>query len=218
MKRLLVINPNSNVSVTRGMTVALESYCEPQNIHIDCVELAGAPFGIESENDIKTVIPLLVEKVTTNLGHYDAFVIACYSDPGLEECRALSNKPVVGIHASAVQLAAKTAQGEFQKFGVLALGQASIDRHIAYVKQLGFIDNHVGEIALNVTVDQAANDPATLNKVLAASKQLIKEKGAESIVLGCAGMATHRQAAEKHLRVNVIDPVQAGVVIALKAI
>ena len=212
MNRLLVINPNSNGSVTQGIRDALELTEGTQDLEITCIDLADGPFGIETDDDIQAVVPQLVNVVSSQQHNYDAFVIACYSDPGLDECRATTDKPVFGINECAAAVAA--SQGD--TFGVLALGQESIQRHVEYVRQLGLLDSHGGEKPLNITVDEAANDPRTLQKIIAAGRELIDESNVGSIVLGCAGMACHRQAAEDALGVPVIDPVQAAAIQAMR--
>lgn len=214
MGRVLIINPNSNASVTQGLRKALELLEGAQNLDIDCVELADGPFGIETDEDRQTVVPMLVREVSARQDDYDVFVIACYCDPGLTECRAVSGKPVLGINESAAVLSASSGA----KFGVLALGQESIERHIAYVREIGMQDYHAGERPLNITVDESANDPNTLQKIIATGRELIDEDGAETLVLGCAGMARHRQTAEEALGVPVIDPVLAAVTLAMQAL
>lgn len=214
MGRFLIINPNSNTSVTHGIRDALDLLEGAQSLEIDCVELADAPFGIESDEDIQTVVPLLIDEISSRQDDYDVFVIACYCDPGLIECRAISGKPVLGINESAATLSASFGS----RFGVLALGRESIQRHIAYVHTLGLQDYHAGERPLNITVDEAANDPNTLQKIIETGRELIDEDGAETLVLGCAGMARHRQAAEEALGVPVIDPVLAAATLAVQAL
>ena len=209
-RRILVINPNSNAAVTRGIDAAVEELRRPGELDIDCVTLEQGPFGIESDADIEVVAPLVAARVASQSDSYDAFVIACYSDPGLEESRHRTAKPVFGIHESAVALSSSYER----RFGVLALGRESILRHIAYVRSLGLQGFHAGERPLNVSVDQAATDPATLSKIVATARELIDEDGAETVILGCAGMATHRHAAQEELGIPVIDPVQAAVTMA----
>ncbi len=209
-RRLLVINPNSNTSVTDGIERALQSFHRPGEFEITCCTLDDAPFGIESDADIAAVVPLLVNVISSHADSYDGFVIACYSDPALAECRRIGAKPVFGIHESAVSLPASRGQ----RFGVLALGRESIQRHLAYVRQLGFDTFHAGERPLDINVDEAANDPGTLAKIIDTGRELVEENGAETIILGCAGMALHRKAAEDALGVPVIDPVQAAVMMA----
>ena len=207
IKRVLVINPNSNESVTHGIEDALESLTDAEGMEIDCIGLANGPFGIESDKDINRALPMIVREISLSTDNYDAFVIACYSDPGLAECRTISKKPIFGIHESAVTLSASYGR----KFGVLALGRASIQRHIMYVRKLGLQNFHAGERPLDISVDQAANDPHTLQKIIDTGRELIEEDGAETVILGCAGMAKHRQPAQEKLGVPVIDPVQAAV-------
>lgn len=80
-----------------------------------------------------------------------------------------------------------------------------------YVRKLGLANFHAGERPLAISVDQAANDPHTLQKIIDTGRELIEEDGAETVILGCAGMAKHRQPAQDKLGVPVIDPVQAAV-------
>ena len=214
MGRLLIINPNSNTSVTQGLRDALALHEGAQVLDIDCVELADGPFGIETDEDRQSVVPLLVREISSRQADYDVFVIACYCDPGLTECRAISGKPVLGINESAAALSASLGA----KFGVLALGAESIERHIAYVREIGMQDYHAGERPLNITVDESANDPNTLQKIIETGRELIEKDGAETLVLGCAGMARHRQAAEEALGVPVIDPVLAAADLAIQAL
>jgi Asp/Glu/hydantoin racemase len=208
-RRVLVLNPNSNDSVTRGMARSLEPLAEALGLVVDCHTLPDAPFGIESEDDIAAVGPLVVDWFGHH-GGYAAYIIACYSDPGLEAARAQCPVPVFGIHESAVRHCADRGW----RFGVLALGPASIDRHVAYVAGLGFADLHAGEQPMYISVDQAANDPQTLDRIVAGGRTLIDETGADCVVLGCAGLAAWRDAAEQALGVPVIDPVIAAVAAA----
>lgn len=209
-KRILVINPNSNETVTAGLRESLSQF-SPE-ARIECCTLEEGSFGIESDDDILNVVPLVCRKVSDS-PQYDAFVIACYSDPGLRECRAMTDKPVFGMQQSAVE----TAVSLGGKFGVLALSDESIRRHRSYIQKLGFAAFLAGELPLNISVDEAANDEGTVLKVIATGKRLIDEFGARSLILGCAGMAAIKRTAETKLPVPVIEPAQAAVRLAIKA-
>lgn len=209
-KRILVINPNSNETVTEGLRQSLDTFAGEADI--ECCTLPDGPFGIESDEDIEVVKPLIVDRIERS-SEYDAYVIACYSDPALEECRERFDAPVFGMQQGAVETAAQGGR----RFGVLALSDESIRRHIKRVRALGFSDQLAGELPLDITVDEAANDPDTLQKVIKQGRRLIEEQGAESLVLGCAGMAALRQSAEQALSVMVIEPAQAAVKLAIDA-
>ena len=212
-KRILVINPNSNESVTRGLEQAAQGFQRLPELGVDCRTLEKGPFGIETDADIDAVIPLVISEISKS-PEYSAYVIACYSDPGLREARTITRKSVFGIQESAVSLSASYSR----TFGVLALGRESIQRHIAYVRQLGMQSFHAGERPLDMSVDEAANDPSALQKIIETGRLLIDEDGAETVILGCAGMAGHRRAAQQALGVPVIDPTEAAVKLAAEGL
>src|SRR3954462_2142325 len=112
--RIRVVNPNSNEAVTRGIDEALAPLRFADGPEIVCSTLAEGPFGIESQKDIESVtVPLrrLVEADNAS----DAFVIACYSDPGLHVCREGTTRPVFGIAECGVL----TALSRAERFGVI---------------------------------------------------------------------------------------------------
>ena len=115
-QRILVINPNSNESVTEGMARELRRFHFPEGPEIECVSLPEGPFGIESQADVEAVT-LPLRKMVSERHEVDAFVIACYSDPGLHVSREASKKPVFGIQECGVL----TAMSRGERFGVIAL-------------------------------------------------------------------------------------------------
>lgn len=213
MNTVLVINPNSNESVTAGLEAAVQGWQAMADVRVECSTLSDGPFGIESDADIRAVEPLLQAEMQRR-SDCAAFVIACYSDPGLESCRRTMSKPVFGMQQSAVATA--IAQGG--KFGVLALSQRSIERHLVYLQRLGVRPLLAGERPLDLSVDEAANGPETLERIVENGRQLIDTDGASVLILGCAGMAVHRLAAEQKLGVVVVDPVQAATAFAVAAV
>ncbi|MDH3439350.1 MAG: aspartate/glutamate racemase family protein [Gammaproteobacteria bacterium] len=210
MPSILVINPNSNERVTENLRESLEIFQGRANI--ECCTLSSGPFGIESDDDIRAVVPLIIDRIAAD-HESDAFVIACYSDPGLVQCREQFDSPIFGMQESAIRAAAR----DDRPFGVLALSDESIARHLPYVDSLGYAEQLVAELPLGISVDQSANDPGTLSKVVDCGRRLIDDFGAQAIVLGCAGMAALREPAEQALAVPVIEPAQAAVRIAIEA-
>jgi Asp/Glu/hydantoin racemase len=144
----------------------------------------------------------------------DAFVIACYSDPGLHVCREGTARPVFGIAECSVL----TALARGGRFGVIAINQRSIARHMRYLRQMGLADRLAGERPLEMSVAETASSEKTLERMIDVARQLKEKDGAEAVVMGCAGMARHRRQLEDALGVPVIDPTQAAVVIALGAV
>jgi allantoin racemase len=211
--RILVINPNSNVIVTKGLEMALQPLDFADGPEIVCATLDDGPYGVESQADVDSVtMPLrrLVESDNSSA----AFVIACYSDPGLHVCREGTDRPVFGIAECGVL----TAMTRAETFGVIAIAQRSIRRHIRYLRQMGLMDRLAGERPLNMSVAETASGDGTLAKMIEVGRALKDEDGAGAIVMGCAGMARLRRSLEDALGIPVIDPTQAAVAMALGAV
>ena len=208
--RILVINPNSNETVTRGLETALSPLTFKGGPDIACLTLREGPFGIETQADVDSIaLPLrrLVDADETSA----AFVIACYSDPGLHVCREATKRPVFGIAECGVL----TALSRGNRFGVIAIKQRSIARHVRYLRQMGLMDRLAGERPLEISVAETAAGEGTLAKMIDVGRALKDQDGADVIVMGCAGMARHRRSLEEALGVPVIDPTQAAVAMAL---
>ncbi len=212
-QHILVINPNSDESVTEGMIRELKGFHFSEGPRIECVSLSDGPFGIESQADIEAVT-LPLRKMVSESRNVDAFVIACYSDPGLHVCREASEKPVFGIQECGVL----TAMSLGDRFGVIALQESSIRRHLRYLRQMGVMERLAGERAASLSVRESVSGKGTFEKLLKAAEQLRDSDQADTIILGCAGMAAHRAKLELVIGIPVIAPVQAAVSMAMHSL
>src|SRR5205809_4139562 len=176
--RIRVINPNSNETVTRGLDAALEPLRFAGGPEIVCSTLAEGPFGIETQADVERVT-LPLRRLVEADNQSDAFIIACYSDPGLHLCREGTARPVFGIAECGVL----TALARAERFGVVAIRQRSIRRHLRYLRQMGLVDRLAGERPLEMSVVESAGG-GTLKRLIEVGRER-KKDGAEAIILGC---------------------------------
>ncbi|WP_299820394.1 aspartate/glutamate racemase family protein [uncultured Jannaschia sp.] len=210
--RIVVINPNSNQAVTDGLDRALAPFRLEGGPGIDCVTLREGPFGIESQLDSDAVV-LPLARMVRDRDDAAAFVIACYSDPGIDACRSVAPVPVFGIQESGVLAALARAD----RIGIIGISSASEHRHRLYMRRMGIAARVAGERALNMSVDETARGRGTFDRLKAVGADLISD-GAGALVLGCAGMAAHRAPLEGELGLPVIDPTQAAVAQAMGAL
>ncbi|MDJ0683797.1 MAG: aspartate/glutamate racemase family protein [Alphaproteobacteria bacterium] len=210
-KRLVVINPNSTQSVTDGISAALNGFRFPDGPAIDCLTLAEGPPGIETQRHVDQAVDPICALVSREAAAADGFVIACFSDPGLQSARAITSKPVMGISESGML----TACVKGERFGIIAILPTSIPRHLRMVRQLGLTDRFAGDRALGLGV-AALKDRATVyDRMAAVAADLRDRDGADVLILGCAGMAYLRADLERDAGLPVIDPTQAAVAMAL---
>lgn len=206
--RILVINPNSTQAVTDGISAAVEPL-RAAGIEIDCATLAEGPPGIESDAHVAEVATPILTKIATDAA--DAYVIACFSDPGLEAARGATSKPVLGISESAYL----TALTRGERFGVISILPTSIPRHLRYIRRMGLMERFAGDRAIGLGVTALGDAEKSLALMEETGHALIERDGADVLILGCAGMASQRAILEARLGVPVIEPCQAGVAMAL---
>jgi Asp/Glu/hydantoin racemase len=165
--------------------------------------------------DVETVtLPLvnLVRQLDLQHGaQAAAFVIACFSDPGLHAVREATCKPVLGISECGIL----TALTMGQKFGVIAILRQSIPRHMRMFGAMGVLQRLAAELPLGMEVVELSDAARTREGLLRAGQQLRDVHQADVLVLGCAGMAEHRTWLQDQLGMPVIEPAQAAVSMAL---
>jgi len=210
-ERILVINPNSTDAVTRGIDEAIEPLRIPGGPVIECVTLKEGPPGIETQQHVDGVVAPLLKLVREKESQYAAFVIACYSDPGLHSIREATKKPVLGISECGIL----TALTLGQKFGVIAILRQSIARHLRYVGALGVSERLAAELPVDIPVVELSNEKKTFGRMVEVGKALRHLHGADVVVMGCAGMARYRKPLQDEIGIPVIEPTQAAVAMAI---
>ena len=209
--RILVINPNSTEAVTRGIDEA----CAPLRMEggpaIDCVTLKEGPPGVETQQHVDGVVAPLLRMVREKENEYAAFVIACYSDPGLHSVREATRKPVLGISECGIL----TALTLGQRFGVIAILQQSIPRHLRYVGALGASERLAGDLPVGLRVVELSDEKKTFRRMAAVGETLRDTHGADVVIMGCAGMARYRKPLQDKLGIPVVEPTQAAVAMAI---
>jgi allantoin racemase len=211
MPRILVINPNSSLACGSGIEAAIAPLRGTAGVGIDVVSLPEGPPAIYSWRDWHAAVGPICRCIEQECA--DAYVIACASDPGIEAARASTPVPVIGIFRAAVATA--IANGE--RFGVIALVDASKSRHLTALRTMGLENRLAADIALNVSMDTLLDGDAA-RSVLIEAARACAEAGAASVILGCTGMAHHKHVVAGAVGIPVIEPCQAGAALAVSAL
>ncbi|MSP04511.1 MAG: Asp/Glu racemase [Acetobacteraceae bacterium] len=203
MARILVINPNSSIACSDGIDAAISPFRTQAGLSIDVVTTPDGPSAIYSWRDWHAAVEPVCRRIETDPA--DIYVIACASDPGIEAARATTDAPVLGVFRCAVAAAIARAD----RFGIIAIVEASKDRHLAALRAIGLESRLASEIALNVSMDTLLDPVATRARLIDAAIAC-RAAGAGMVVLGCTGMAHHRAAIEIAARIPVIEPCRAA--------
>lgn len=208
-KTLIIINPNSSQSVTDGIKAAVDPL-RGFGTAIRCLTLAEGPPGIESQMQADlTIAPML--RLAAAQEDASGFVIACFGDPGLHALRDQTSLPVLGIQEAGVL----TALSLGQRFGVISILPASVPRHMRSFGAMGVLDRLAGDEAIGLGVAQLADPDRTLHAMTSTARKLRDDKGADVLIMGCAGMAQYRAKLEDAAGLPVVEPCQAAAAMAL---
>jgi allantoin racemase len=206
-----VVNPNSSEAVTENIAAAISPLRSTDGPDIVCLSLREGPAGIQSQRDVDGVVAPLLRKAAELEEKAAAFVIACFSDPGLFALREQSRHPVLGIAECGVL----TALTLGQRFGVLAILPTSIPRHLRYFGAMGVMQRLAADLPIGLGVADLADDNRAFGRLVEVGQTLKQDHGADVIVMGCAGMARFRTPLEKALGIPVVEPTQAAVTMAV---
>jgi len=208
---VVVINPNSTEACTDAIDTAMQPLRLDGGPAIECVTMNEGPPGIESQHDSDSIILPLCDYIRARDNDAGAFVIACFSDPGLHAARERTDHPVLGIAESAYL----TAMTKGEKFGVISILEPSVKRHGRYVRQMGIEARSAGDRAIGLGVMEIAQEDKVLDRMIETGKTLRDEDGADVLILGCAGMARYRNQVSDAVGLPVVEPSQSAVAMAM---
>lgn len=201
--KICVINPNSSVSVTDHVRHTLEKIKRVDTeLTVVCPE--HGPVSIESAYDEALATPYVLELVKwANREKFDAIVLACFSDPGLDAAKEVSVIPVVGIEEATLHMAAMLGH----RFSVMTGMRRRIPTREWHVLLRGVEQFYASSPALEMSVlEMDANPQVAKARILELARKAVKDDLAEVIVLGCAGLAGYSEDIERELGVVVLDP------------
>ena len=124
MDPIVVINPNSTVRISDQIAAAIEPVV--QSLPVRVLTSTGGPTAIESDQDVFDAVGPMIELAQSQQA--SAFVVACFSDPGVDELRSTVDAPCFGIAECAVLM----AMAQARNVGIVSSVDASLGRHERY--------------------------------------------------------------------------------------
>jgi allantoin racemase len=208
--RISVINGNTFEPMTAGIDESAQAACSIGTKVVTTQPQAG-PESVESYYDEYLAIPGILETVILSQANFDAFVIACWGDPGVEAAREITTKPVIGIAEASMYVANMVAA----RWGIVTTQHRTLDMIEKTVHKTGFAHRCVSIRTTGIpVVETETARQATLDALEAVGRLAISEDKAEALCLGCAGMSRLDTELEQRLGIPVIDAVAAAVKLA----
>ena len=209
--KLLLINPNTSSGMTAGIASAAREVAAPGTVVV-ARQPGFGPASIEGHFEETVAAAGVATLAHAAQGEgFDATVIACFGDPGLDAARELTTAPVLGIAEAAFHAASFVATG----FSVVTTMSRTCIMAEHLVVRYGFERRCRGIHGTDIPVlalETCGED--TIAQIESAARLALQRDRSGAIVLGCGGMAALCRTLQQRLGVPVIDGVSAAVKLA----
>jgi len=209
--RLLVVNPNTSAEMTAAIRRAAEAAAGP-GCEVETVRATAGPRSIEGVFDEAASMMGTLEWVLRR-DDVDAYVFACFSaHPVIDATRELTRKPALGIAEAGMTLANLLGH----RFSIVTTSPRWKPLLEDAVRKYGYESRcaSVRSSGLAVLDLDALPREQVIDTLVREAQRAVRDDGAESVVLGCAGMADLEARLRETLDVPIIESVAAGVTLA----
>lgn len=178
-------------------------------VELRCV--TEGPASIESAYEEYLSVPAAAKLMTELEGQgYDAAILGCACDPGLDAMRELTERMlVVGPGSAAYQAAALLGN----RFAVLTIDRSLMESCRRLGWQVGCGEKLESVVPVDIPVlELARNRRATVERVAALGRRLVEERKADVLVLGCMSLGFLDVAEELTAEIGVpcVNPAKIG--------
>ena len=206
-----VINPNTTQAMTDTIGTAATAVAAP-GTRISATQPESGPVSIESHFDeAVSVLGVLDEIRAGEREGVDAYIIACFGDPGLNAARELTRAPVIGIAEAAFHAATLIST----RFSVVTTLPRTtiIAEHL--LDSYGMASRCRRVRAADIPVLELEENPdLALERIIEECLKAKQEDGIGAIVLGCGGMADLTPQISAAVGLPIVEGVTAAVKLA----
>ncbi|MEH6686539.1 MAG: aspartate/glutamate racemase family protein [Halopseudomonas sabulinigri] len=206
-----VINPNTTHAMTATIESAAKAIASP-GTRITATQPSSGPVSIESHFDeAVSALGVIEEVLAGEREGTDAYIIACFGDPGLYAARELTRAPVIGIAEAAFHIASLIST----RFSVVTTlpRTAIIAEHL--LDNYGFSHTCRRVRAADIPVLELEDNPdRALELIIEECLRAKREDNIGAIVLGCGGMADLTPQISDAVGLPIVEGVTAAIKLA----
>lgn len=169
----------------------------------------GPGYFYESVVGGALVVPGVLHAVNRHGADYDAIILGCATDPGLDAARSVTDCAVIGGGEASVVLTALLGR----TFGVVTIAESAIPELRAQIRRVGAESRCVGVESIEMPFADVDRKYEQARDAVAEQAISLRDRGADSIVLSCMsfGFTAMAQDVSALIEIPVVDPVRAAV-------
>jgi len=201
--KILWINPVSGINEFDEKIRKIFDSVKRTDVEVEVTHLTRGPPHLEYKSYEPLILVDTLEKVVqAERSGFDAVIIGCFDDPGLQEARELVSIPVIGPGEACMHIASTLGH----KFSIVTAKKEALARLEDHVLMYGLEKKVASFRFIDMGVLEMEKEPERVHEaILRESKKAIKEDDAEVIILGCTVETGFMDQLIKELKVPVID-------------
>lgn len=169
-------------------------------------DVPEGPASIESMYEEYLSIPATVRRaLELEQQGWEALILGCYGDPGLDAFRELISIPVIGPGEATAFMAASLGH----RFSIITITDSVVAMTERQIRNTGVGEKLASVRAVNIPVLELHHDrEKTIEAVIKAGREAIEQDRADTLILGCMSMGFLEvaEAASPELGVPVLNP------------
>lgn len=173
-------------------------------------DVGEGPASIESAYEEYLSIPASVRRAAElELEGWDAVILGCFGDPGLDAFREVISIPAIGPGEASALLAASLGH----RFSIITISDSVVPAIERQVRNVGVAEKLASVRAVNIPVLELHQDrERTIAAVVDEGRSALREDRADTLVLGCMSMGFLEiaEAVTTELDVPVLNPARAA--------
>ena len=153
---------------------------------VDIIDVPEGPASIESMYEEYLSIPATVRKaVELEEEGYDAIILGCYGDPGLDALREVLSIPVIGPGEATALMAASLGH----KFTIITITESVIAFTEKQIRNVGVGEKLASVRVVGIPVLELANDRTrSVDATIEQGRLAIQNERADTLIVGCMSM------------------------------
>lgn len=208
--RILWINPLSELAALDKPVAEFINSIKRSNTQVDVISLKRGPMHLQYYYYRALILSDCINQIKrAEKEGYNAVIIGCFCDPGLQEAREITDRIVVTAPAESSMLIASSLG---RRFSIIVASDKSIPKMYENVVNYGFVNRLASFESVDLEVlDFQNNKTETIRRIQKAAERAIHEKLAEVIILGCTMEFGFYKELQKELKIPVIDAIVAPI-------
>lgn len=177
-------SPEGKVEVQRRGNL-LESYAAP-GTEVGIVDVPEGPASIESMYEEYLSIPAAVRKALQLQDEgWDAIILGCYGDPGLDALREMLTIPVIGPGEATALMAASLGH----KFSIITITESVIASTEKQIRNIGVGEKLASVRVVGIPVLELHHDrERSVTATIEQGRLAIEKERADALIVGCMSM------------------------------